>query len=406
MTKRRIYLVIPLVFMGITVCCQAQDATRWRGPNANGIYPGTGLLKKWPAGGPEILWSYEMLGKGHSSPVVSNNKLYATGMTGTEGYIYKFSLSGDLIYRVAYGSEYASSYPGPRGAPVIVGNRIYLISGHGRLYCLNEDDGSPVWMVDLMDEFGGSLITWGHNETPVVSGDRIYCTPGGRKHNVVALNRHTGEHVWSCAGSGELSAYCSPLFFRHGGREILTTHTQRNLLGIDAETGDLLWTQSQSNQYSVHANTPVYHDGELLLFSGYGKGATKLALNKDGSKVSVEWKNNELDSRMGGAVLVDGYLYGSGDYNREWICIDWNTGKTLATFMEIGKGNVIYADGMLYMYSDRGELALVKAGPTGFYVFGKTAVTKGSEQHWAHPVIHEGILFLRHGNALIAYRVK
>jgi len=194
--------------------------------------------------------------------------------------------------------------------------------------------------------------------------------------------------------------------FIHGGRAILATHTKSQLLGIDVSTGNLLWTQPQSNQYAVHANTPLYHDGGLLYFSGYGRGAVKVDLNEDGSQISLDWKNENLDSRMGGAVLVNGYLYGSGDQYREWKCLDWNTGKTMYSSTEIAKGNVIYADGMLYCYTERGELALVKADPGKFDLAGKAMVDKGSEQHWAHTMIHEGVLYLRHGNALVAYRIK
>jgi outer membrane protein assembly factor BamB len=168
----------------------------------------------------------------------------------------------------------------------------------------------------------------------------------------------------------------------------------------------LLWSRYQPNRYSVHANTPVYSEGGLLYFSGYGQGSGKLELNEDGTKISLAWKNESFDSRMGGAVLVDGYVYGSGDQYREWKCLDWMTGKTIYTSTDIAKGNIIYADGMLYCYSEQGELALVKADPEKFNIVSKTSVEKGSEQHWAHPVIHEGVLYLRHGNALLAYRIK
>jgi outer membrane protein assembly factor BamB len=109
---------------------------------------------------------------------------------------------------------------------------------------------------------------------------------------------------------------------------------------------------------------------------------------------------------MGGAVLVDGYIYGSGDASRTWQCLDWNTGEQKYSSKAIAKGVTIYADGMLYCYSERGELALVKADPSGFNIISKTKVTLGSEQHWAHPVINNGILYVRHGDALIAYKIK
>jgi len=168
----------------------------------------------------------------------------------------------------------------------------------------------------------------------------------------------------------------------------------------------MLWSQPQTNRHSVHANTPIYHQGSLFYFSGYGRGAGRLDLNGDGSKISRAWTSEAFDSRMGGAVLLNGYVYGSGDQYRDWKCLDWETGKTMYTSTDISKGVVIYADGMLYCYSERGELALVKPTPEKFDLVTRTTVVKGSEQHWAHPVIHNGILYLRHGKALIAYRIK
>ncbi len=384
----------------------AQKPTRWRGPSGNGIYQESGLLTEWPSGGPEILWSFEELGKGHSSPVVSGKYIYTTGMIDSVGYLFKFDLEGNLIYKTGYGREYFDSYHGTRGSPVIAGDRIYIVSGYGHLYCLREGNGSEVWSLDMVKEYGGRIPRWGYNETVVIDGDVLYCTPGGKKSNVISLNRQSGSLIWSCPGKGETSAYCSPLLFEHGGRKILATHTASHLLGIDAGSGELLWNHTQTNKWSVHANTPVYYEGGLLYFSGYGQGGGKLNLSADGSEVTSAWFNVSFDSRMGGAVILDGYVYGAGDKSRPLKCIDWNTGDTTYTAPEISKGNIIFSEGMLYCYTERGELALVKADPGKYELISKTKVEKGSEQHWAHPMIHEGVLYLRHGNALIAYRIK
>ena len=384
----------------------AQEPTRWRGPSGNGIYPETGLLKRWPAGGPEILWTYDKLGQGHSSAVVDQGYVYTTGMTEGKGYLFKFDLEGNLVYKKPYGPEFTESWYGTRGSPVVVGDRIYLESGHGKLVCFDNSTGKILWSKELFRDFDGTNIMWGVNETPVVDGDIIYVTPGGRNNNMVALNRHTGKLVWSSKGKGEISAYCTPLLFEHNGRKILATHTQSHLIVVDASTGMLLWSRRQPNEYSVHANTPIYHRGSLFFFSGYGQGGGLLRISENGSSVSESWFKSNMDSRMGGAVLVDGYLYSSGDNYRQWRCLKWETGKEMYVADTIGKGAVIYADGMLYCYSDRGELALVKAGPSGFNVVSKTRVAFGSEQHWAHPMIHKGVLYVRHGRALIAYKIN
>ena len=168
----------------------------------------------------------------------------------------------------------------------------------------------------------------------------------------------------------------------------------------------MLWSHPQPNKWSVHANTPIYHKGDLFYFSGYGQGSGKLKISEDGSSASRVWTNQRFDSRMGGAVLVDGKIYGSGDRNRQWQCIDWDTGKVLYSTKDIGNGVVITAEGLLYLYSQRGELVLARPGQSSFEIISETQVSMGSGQHWAHPVIDKGRLFVRHGDTLIAYNIR
>ena len=182
--------------------------------------------------------------------------------------------------------------------------------------------------------------------------------------------------------------------------------TADHIIGLDASTGKMLWSHPQTNRWQVHANTPVYSENGLFCFSGYGQGGVKLELSPDGSTVTKSWFSQVLDSRMGGIVLVDGYLYGSGDNNRQWRCVDWKTGEEKYASTDLAKGVVIYADGMLYCYSEKGELALVRATPEAFRVISKTKVELGSAQHWSHPVIDGGRLYLRHGDTLIVYRIS
>jgi outer membrane protein assembly factor BamB len=404
MKKTAFFCLISLIYL--TSNSIAQTPTKWRGPSGNGIYPDKGLLKEWPTNGPEILWHFEGLDKGHSSPVFANNQIYMSTMIDSTGYIFVFDLAGKLLWKAEYGKEFIDSYEGSRSSPVVVDELMYMHTGYGKVVCMDADNGELKWIKDLFNDFDGKNIRWGITETMTVDGEKIYCTPGGKKNNVVALNRMNGDLIWSCEGKGEKSAYCSPTLFEKSGKKILVTMTTGNILGIDANNGQLLWSYEQTNKWSVHANTPLYHEGGLFCFSGYGQGGVKLVLNEDGTAVTKQWFSQPMDSRMGGAVLVDGYIYGSGDASRTWQCLDWNTGEQKYSSKAIAKGVTIYADGMLYCYSERGELALVKADPSGFNIISKTKVTLGSEQHWAHPVINNGILYVRHGDALIAYKIK
>ena len=234
-------LVNVALLISILAVSQAQEPTRWRGPSGTGIYQETGLLKQWPAEGPEIAWTYDQLGQGHSSAVVDQGFVYTTGMIDGKGYLFKFEMEGNLVYKKPYGPEFTESWYGTRGSPVVAGDRIYLVSGHGKLVCLDNSNGNILWSKELFKDFDGKNITWGKNETPVVDGDIIYVTPGGKNNNVVALNRHSGKLVWSSKGKGEVSAYCTPLLFERNGRKILATHTQSHLIGLDAKTGKSRW---------------------------------------------------------------------------------------------------------------------------------------------------------------------
>ena len=402
--KASISLVV-LLFLSVTIF--GQTPTRWRGPQANGIYPDKGLMKTWPADGPQILWSFNDLGQGHSSPVFTKSNIYVSGMIDDIGYIYKLTIKGELVWKVTYGKEFKESYPGSRACPVVAGDRLYMLSATGNLVCMNTVDGKIIWSKDLFKDFDGRQISWGLNESVVIDGDKVYCTPGGVKNNVIALNRNTGDPIWSCPGMGDKAAYCTPLLVDMGKRKLLVTMTAANIIGIDAETGKMLWNFGHITQYGVNANTPVYFDKGLFCFSGYKSGGVKLSLSDDGSTVKKDWLCPSLDSRIGGAVLVNGYIYGSGDMNNPaWQCIEWKTGEQKYSSKELTKGNVIYADGMLYCYSDKGDLALVEANPSAFKIISKIKVTVGTKEHWAHLVINNGILYVRHGKSLIAYKIK
>ena len=404
MNKRIISFIFAALSLAVTA--KAQDATTWRGPGSTGIYPENGLLRSWPSEGPQLLWHYDDLGDGFSSPVFANEKIYISAAEDNKGFIYALNPDGKLEWKASYGEEWIENYPGARATPTVCGDKLYIYSGTGVLTCLNTSNGSVNWKKDIIKDYEGANINWGVTETVVIEGDKVYITCGGPVNNIVALNRNNGQLVWSSKGVGEKPAYCTPVIVKLQSRKLLVTMTEKHIIGLDAETGVTLWSYEHINQWAVQANTPVFYENSLFCFSGYGQGGERLDLNADGSQVTKVWFSKKVDSRMGGAVILNGYIYGSGDNTRDWQCTDWKTGEQKYASQAIAKGNVIAADGMLFCYSERGELALVPATPQGFNIAGKTKVELGSGQHWAHLVIHDGRLYVRHGKSLIAYKIK
>lgn len=404
--KSFIVLVFSLVLFAETII--AQEASQWRGKDRDGIYDEKGLLPSWPAEGPKLLWHYENIGDGHASAsVVAHDRIFTAGAVQGKGFIYAFSLDGKLLWSTPYGDEWTESFPGSRSTPLINEGKVYFMSAFGKIICLSADLGKQLWSVDIMKDYDGVNITWGVTENLLIDGDKLFCTVGGTKNNVIALNKNTGKLIWSSTGNGEKSAYGSPLLITLPARKIVVAMTEKSILGLDAETGKKLWSHGQVNQWAVHANTPLYDNGYLYCASGYGCGGVMLKLSADGTKIDEVWKNAVLDSRMGGMVLLNGKIYGLGDQIKGLHCLDWKTGKEIAfDKMNNRFGSIISSEGMLYTYDESGEVALIEPTLTGFKKISGFKVPFGSAQHWAHPVIENGRLYIRHGNSLMVYDIR
>lgn len=244
----------------------------------------------------------------------------------------------------------------------------------------------------------------------LVDGNRVICTPGGNKGIVAALDKRTGDTVWATTGLRDKASYCSPTIITHGGRRILTTVTSTYVLGIEPDTGKLLWSFEHHAPWDIHGVTPLYSNGLLYYVGGDGAGGGALRLSADGSTVSPEWTDKTLDCLHHGVVLVDGYLYGTGyKAGGQLVCLEMATGKVMWQTRDVRLGAVVYADGMLYVYEGpkAGIVSLVKALPTGFERTGTLKVTEGGDdKHWSHPTIANGRLYLRHGGTLLAYDVR
>lgn len=356
------------------------------------------------------MWVAKELGRGYSSVSVVNETIYLTGKEGDgQGYLYLLDLEGNVKKRVAYGKETDNAQaPMSRSTPTIDGDRLYLTSAYGVVSCFRIPDATKLWEVDMMKRFGGKLPTWHIAESLLIDGDRAVCTPGGPDAGVVALDKMTGETIWTSKGLSDGASYCSAVIAEHGGRRLILTMTAKLVVGLDAETGEVLWTHKHETDYDIHAVAPVYHDGLVFYTGGYGSGSGVLELSPDAKSVTPKWKDRTLDCQHHGVVLLDGYIYGTGHNTSELVCLDMKTGKIMWRTREVTQGATVYADGMLYVYEGprRGIVSLVKATPAGYQRTGSFKVTEGTDNHWAHPTIANGRLYIRHGNTLIACDIE
>jgi len=400
--KKYLFLIAALT----PLMLPAQKKSQWRGENRNGIYNETGLLKEWPANGPQLLWKYEGLGSGHTSASIANGKLYITGLSDENLILYVFNLKGEVLTKKNLGKEWAKSYDGPRSSVCVNDGKLYIYNALGDLFCLDEKTLKKIWSKNLFTDFDGKNIRWGVTENPLIVGNKIFATPGGAKNNIVALNKNTGKLIWSSPGEGSESSYCSPQYIGDQSVPMVVTCTHEHIIALHADTGKKLWSHPQKNLRNIHPNIPIYSDGMIFSTTGYGGGAMLLRLKDGGKAVEQVWKNPEMDNQMGSAIRIGDCVYASGHKHKFWFCVDWGTGKTRYKTHDLGECNVISADGMLYAYSEKGQMCLIKPDPDKFVMVSSFKVVYGTDQHWAHPVIYDGVLYLRHGDALMAYKIR
>jgi len=392
----------------------AQDFFEFRGPGRTGVYNETNLLKAWPQNGPELLWHNDSLPTGYSSVSIANNTIYTTGRIDSTDYLIALNLYGKEKWKTPIGSAWMTSFSESRATPTVENERVYVSSGMGEIACINAITGSVIWKINGIDRFEGKYHKWGIAESLLIVDDKVIFTPGGNKTSMVALDKNTGVTKWTSLPLNDEPSYVSPILIEKGGKKIIVTHMSTYIIGIDASNGNMLWNFNygaftKENGRNNHTNSPLYYEGKLFFTSGYDHFSVMLSLSENGENIYFEWSDTVLDVHHGGVVKVGDYIYGSnwiGNRNGKWVCLDWKTGKVMYETEWKNKGSIISADGMLYCYDEKyGNIGLVKATPNEFKVISSFEVPKGEGPHWSHPVINGGILYVRHGNSLMAFDI-
>ena len=406
-----------------------QGWPQWRGPRRDGICDETALLPAWPEVGPKLLWKTSNLGQGYSAPIVVAGRLYLTGDREDELHLVALDLQGRKLWESQNGRAWKTPYPGARASCTYSEGRLYHMNAHGRVGCFEAATGQEVWAVDMFERFGGKNITWATSENLLVDGPRVIITPGGSQALMAALDKKTGATVWKTeplrlgaspspaheratepVGALDSCSYSSPILFQLGDRRHIVNCSLRHTFGVDADTGQLLWTRPFPTRYSVIAATPVLiGDGLFVTAPENDQGGRLYRIQTQGNKVQIDtvW-TTPLDTCHGGQVFVDGALYGSWyRKGKGWAAVDAQTGVTRFLTEELAQGSVLYADGRLYCLGQDGEMALLKPTAAGFEFAGRFRLTPERKSDvWTHPVIHDGRLYLRVHDTLFCYDIR
>jgi outer membrane protein assembly factor BamB len=255
-------------------------------------------------------------------------------------------------------------------------------------------------------DFGGSNPGWLISESPLIDGDRVIVTPGGRGAGMVALDKMTGKVIWRAKELSDEAAYSSAIAADVGGVRTIMNFTSRAAVGVRASDGKLMWTHSSPANGTANCATPVFADGKAFFTSAYGTGGALLGLSAEGGEVKAKelYFTKDMKNHHGGVVLVNGYLYGFSD--SILTCIEFATGKRMWANRSVGKGSLTYADGMLYLFSENNVVGLAEATPNAYVEKGRFSVSEQGRPSWAHPVVIGGNLYIRDQGTLTAYDVK
>ena len=394
---------------------RSEDWPQWGGPNRDHKSAESGLLQTWAEGGPKRVWLVENLGAGYAGPAIANGRIYIMGGRDKKEFLIALNEKDGKEVWAAEISPMLENGPwgdGPRGTPSVVDGNIYAISGKGTLLAADKN-GKVLWKKELK-ELGGKDQTWGYTESPLVENGIVYCTPGGDKGAVVALDAKTGELKWQSSEFVVPNVHYSSLVATdlNGTRQLIRL-TEKKLAGLNAKDGKLLWEVDYPGKVAV-IPTPIVKGNKIYATAGYDTGASKLIEIESGNKVKEIYQNRVLANHHGGVVLVNDHVYGFGEASRgNWVCQKFDTGEEVWAEKGIGKGAATYADNRLYCISEgKGEVALVEPSPTAYKEHGKFTLQAQSSKRsqngkvWTHPVIANGKLYLRDQEFFSCYDVS
>jgi len=388
----------------------AEDVTRFRGENSQGKFNEPGLLDSWPDDGLKPKWTIDYLGEGWSSVVKIKDRLYVGCLDSEDSKkesVVCMDLNGKKIWQKAVGAITNRDHNSPRTTPTFVDEKLVVLSGAGELFCLAAADGKVLWNKDVAATYDTKFGNWGMAENVVAKDGKVFVTAGGKKALVVAYNLADGSEAWTTDPLDDNCAYVAPVIYE----DKLITVTAKYVAMIDTETGALIWKDDfiqasggGGRMSGIHCNAPIIKGNQFFVTQGYGQGCAMYEVAADGKGAELLWGNKGIDTHHHGVVEVDGKIYGS-NFRGNWVCLDWKTGESVYSEGWKGKGVTIFADGKLFMYAEGGgTLGVAKPGDK-FEITSSFQIEFGTAEHWAHPVISDGVLYVRHGNSLAAYDI-
>ncbi len=398
------FLLLPFVF---TLNAFPADWPQWRGANREGISTETGLLEQWPEKGPKLLWKANGIGVGFSSVSVVDGRIYTMGDGADNSHVFCLNAtSGKIIWTSKPVGKTGGNYKGTRCTPTFDDGHLYALGQFGDLVCLKAANGKEVWRKSLTKDFGGRSGGWNYTESPLIDGGRVLVTPGGKKGAVVALDKKTGKTLWQSTDFTDGAQYSSLIVREFGGKRQYVQLTGANVVGLHADTGKVLWKAPRKGKTAI-ISTPIFKEGHVFVSSAYGVGCNGFRVTHEGGAFSAKeiYANKSISNHHGGCILVGDHVYGSS--GSTLACLELKTGKEMWRERSVGKGSIVVVDNKIILRSESGPVALVELNPNGYKEISRFIQPYRSKARaWPHPVVSNGILYLRDQDILLAYDLR
>ena len=416
---------------------------QWLGPQRDGVWRETGILRTFPASGPNVVWRSK-LHPGYSGPAVAEGKLVIMDripgppiqrkpgergvpqMPGQERILCLDSGSGRPVWEHVYDSAYRIDFPaGPRTTPLIVNDRVYTLGAMGDLFCLDLDSGKALWHVNFMEHFQlAEPPVWGWAAHPLAHEGKIMALAGGPGSAVAAFDAATGKELWRALTTREIG-YAPPVIARVEGKDQLIVWHPEAVCGLNPATGEELWSiaypaEGKPQRPEVTIATPRFDHGLLVLTSFY-HGA--VALKFAGEKPAIHWNrksstrssfNAGLHTTMSTPAIKDGYLYGICGMG-ELRCLKAETGERVWETREhiggkellFGTSFLVEQDGRFFIWTDLGDLIIANLTPEKYEELGRAHLlapienARGRDVVWSHPAFANRKVYARNGAEVI-----
>ena len=401
--------VVCLSCIAPNAAAESKDWPAFRNALRDNKSPDTGLKDEWPASGPELLWTATGLGQGYSSVSLVGGAIFTMGnVDGAEQVIALDRTTGSEIWKSRNGDEFSNGTGnGPRGTPAVSDGNVYSLGGNGDLTCCDAKTGDVIWEKNILKEFGGSNIGWGISESVLIDDGKVICTPGGNRATVAALDAKTGQTKWVSRIPGNPgAAYASPVVANVGRVKQYVVFTSKGIAGIRATDGEPMWGQNASSNGTANCATPLVIGNHVFSSSDYGTGAELVELTSRGNatKSRLVYHTRDMKNHHGGMVHLNGFVYGSN--SSILSCVNLKTGKVAWRERDM-KGSIVYADGKILFRNENGELVWFRANPRSFEELGRfKQPNRSNRPAWSHPVIVDGVLYLRDQDKLLAYQLR